>query len=204
MTDTAIMSGPRIQELARAFINAKAKKLGDLTFNDMAHLLEMLEECLLHAQATTGVEPVRYRFDMDYPEGTEDFIGLYPNKNGGPLVPKIIKRSNHPQGVLKFTTEQGGPPHYITAPIGWALLPKTEHPTPIERKVSMFKLTPDMELRLEHQKDEFDSLDELVKAFKALPAIVDDDYPRARHVYDGALRTFLRACMANGRLEYIK
>lgn len=43
------------------------------------------------------------------------------------------------------------------------------------------------------QKDEFNALDKLIKAYKNLPAIVDDDYPEMRHYYEGALRAFIEA-----------
>lgn len=54
---------------------------------------------------------------------------------------------------------------------------------------------------LQAQKAEFDALDELTKALKNLPPVVDDDYPAARHVYEGKLQTFLEAAKANGRLD---
>ena len=50
------------------------------------------------------------------------------------------------------------------------------------------------------QKMEFDTLVELWKAYDALPAVVDDDYPKMRHVYETKLKIFLAACMNNGRL----
>jgi hypothetical protein len=53
--------------------------------------------------------------------------------------------------------------------------------------------------RMKPQSDEFDALNALVKAYRNLPAVVDDDYPACRHVYEGAVRTFLAACKANGR-----
>lgn len=51
------------------------------------------------------------------------------------------------------------------------------------------------------QKEEFDACVELTKQFRRLEItpIVDDDYPEVRHCYEGALRAFLRACVANGR-----
>lgn len=53
--------------------------------------------------------------------------------------------------------------------------------------------------QMKPQKDEFDALDKLIKTYKNLPAIVDDDYPETRHYYEGALKTFLEACKKNGR-----
>lgn len=47
---------------------------------------------------------------------------------------------------------------------------------------------------------EFNAAHELSDAFRALPAVVDDDYPEARRRYEGALRTFLLAARANGRI----
>mgnify|MGYP001159308424 FL=1 len=51
--------------------------------------------------------------------------------------------------------------------------------------------------KLEPQRKEFDALDELIKAYKNLPAIVDDDYPECRHVYEIKIREFLEACKVN-------
>lgn len=53
--------------------------------------------------------------------------------------------------------------------------------------------------KLELQSAEFTACNALVTAYRALPQIVDDDYPRARDHYERALRTFLGACKANGR-----
>lgn len=50
------------------------------------------------------------------------------------------------------------------------------------------------------QTDEFNALDNLISQYKSLPAIVDDDYPRARHYYESAIKTFLEACKNNGRM----
>jgi hypothetical protein len=55
--------------------------------------------------------------------------------------------------------------------------------------------------RMQAQTDEFKMLNSLIVAFRALPAIVDDDYPEMRHYYNAALGDFLRACKANGRHE---
>jgi hypothetical protein len=52
---------------------------------------------------------------------------------------------------------------------------------------------------METQKAEFDALHELCMAYKALPAIVDDAYPKAREEYELIIRHFLLACRANGR-----
>ncbi|WP_156435225.1 hypothetical protein [Bradyrhizobium lablabi] len=57
--------------------------------------------------------------------------------------------------------------------------------------------------RLQAQTDEFDTLAALIKTFNALPAVVDDDYPRARHFYESALRTFIDALEANGRVKRV-
>lgn len=54
--------------------------------------------------------------------------------------------------------------------------------------------------RLQLQKDEFDRLDDLVKAYRVLPPVVDDDYPEMRFRYEAALRDFIFALEANGRL----
>lgn len=58
-----------------------------------------------------------------------------------------------------------------------------------------------MKDRMQLQTDEFDTLARLIQRYKNLPPVVDDDYPEARHYYDSALRDFLEACAANGRLE---
>ena len=54
--------------------------------------------------------------------------------------------------------------------------------------------------RMQLQTNEFNALDELIKKYKSLPAVVDDDYPECRHYYESALMTFLEACKANGRM----
>ena len=51
--------------------------------------------------------------------------------------------------------------------------------------------------RLQLQKDEFDTLEALSKAFAQLPAIVDDDYPEMRHYYESRLASFLTALCRN-------
>lgn len=54
---------------------------------------------------------------------------------------------------------------------------------------------------MQKQGDEFNAMADLAKAWNAITMtpIVDDDYPEVRHRYEGALRTFLAACKANGR-----
>lgn len=54
---------------------------------------------------------------------------------------------------------------------------------------------------MQKQSDEFDAMADLAKAWNGITMtpIVDDDYPEVRHRYEGALRTFLKACEANGR-----
>jgi hypothetical protein len=51
--------------------------------------------------------------------------------------------------------------------------------------------------RLELQRLEFDALDRLMVAYNRMPPVVDDDYPEARHRYEGALTDFLTACKNN-------
>lgn len=53
---------------------------------------------------------------------------------------------------------------------------------------------------LEPQKNEFDRLDDLIKAYQNLPAIVDDDYPLMRGRYEVALKNFIQAIRNNGRI----
>lgn len=55
---------------------------------------------------------------------------------------------------------------------------------------------------LQAQKAEFDALNELTKALKNLPPVVDDDYPKYRDRYEGKLFSFLEAAKANGRLDH--
>lgn len=57
--------------------------------------------------------------------------------------------------------------------------------------------------RMKTQRAEFDALDALIQANRALDvtAVVDDDYPEVRHVWEGALATFVAAMKANGRFE---
>jgi hypothetical protein len=58
----------------------------------------------------------------------------------------------------------------------------------------------DLQERMETQKKEFDAVNELCKRYNALPAIVDDDYPEARHYYEGAVRAVIEAFKQNGRI----
>ncbi len=47
--------------------------------------------------------------------------------------------------------------------------------------------------RMQLQSNEFNALEDLIKRYKNLPSIVDDDYPEQRHYYESALRSFLEA-----------
>lgn len=58
---------------------------------------------------------------------------------------------------------------------------------------------PDMMQRMKLQSEEFEAMGRLADAFNSLPAIVDDDYPAARHRYESELHTFLEALALNGR-----
>lgn len=51
------------------------------------------------------------------------------------------------------------------------------------------------------QNAEFDALDTLIKAYQYhnQVAVVDDEYPRARHTYEAALIFFFEVCKENGR-----
>lgn len=55
---------------------------------------------------------------------------------------------------------------------------------------------------LDRQNAEFDALTHLAAEWENLKtvAVVDDDYPRARHRYESAMKTFIAALKANGRL----
>lgn len=55
---------------------------------------------------------------------------------------------------------------------------------------------------LDRQNVEFDALTHLAAEWGNLKsvAVVDDDYPRARHHYESALKTFIAALETNGRL----
>lgn len=56
--------------------------------------------------------------------------------------------------------------------------------------------------RLDLQNKEFDTLTVLAAKWKTLQqvAIVDDDYPEYRHYYESALKDFVDALKANGRI----
>lgn len=58
-----------------------------------------------------------------------------------------------------------------------------------------------MKDNIDLQSDEFDALVALIRTFKNLPAIVDDDYPEMRQYYESRLDSFLKACEANGRIK---
>jgi NTP pyrophosphatase (non-canonical NTP hydrolase) len=51
--------------------------------------------------------------------------------------------------------------------------------------------------RMKAQRDEFNAMAKLASAYKALPAVVDDDYPEMRHAYEGAIRNFIDALKVN-------
>ena len=53
------------------------------------------------------------------------------------------------------------------------------------------------EVGFNRQSEEFEAVAEASKAFNALPAIVDDDYPEARHRYEGAINRLCKALRAN-------
>ena len=50
------------------------------------------------------------------------------------------------------------------------------------------------------QTNEFMALSNLCHAYNCLPAVVDDDYPEQRHMYEGKLKLFIQALRENGRL----
>lgn len=54
------------------------------------------------------------------------------------------------------------------------------------------------------QRAEFDAFVALKQAFDALPPVVDDDYPAARHRYEGRIRDFLRAAAENRPETYLQ
>jgi len=56
---------------------------------------------------------------------------------------------------------------------------------------------------IELQNKEFDALTALAKQWSTLKQVpvVDDDYPKYRHRYEGAVKDFIIAIRANGRLE---
>lgn len=57
--------------------------------------------------------------------------------------------------------------------------------------------------RIDLQNAEFDALEKLIEKYKTLctVAVVDDDYPEYRHYYESALKTFIDALRANGRIK---
>jgi hypothetical protein len=164
---------------------------------------------IMRKLANLGPVPMNYIFNKDYPLNPGDeFMGLYAEADGyAHLVLKVAKEPIFP---FRFTTTNGGPPHFIGDPIAWAPLPiisATTAPTPVEHAVSKMhglQVPQDMMHRMELQTREFDTLDYLISALKHLPAVVDDDYPEMRHKYDSALTTFLEACKANGRFERLR
>lgn len=54
--------------------------------------------------------------------------------------------------------------------------------------------------KLKVQSAEFDTLRALYKAYNVLPQVVDDEYLRLRHNYEGALYNFIDALRKNGRI----
>lgn len=58
--------------------------------------------------------------------------------------------------------------------------------------------------KMRTQRSEFEALIDLEEAFKRLPAIVDDDYPERRHNYEGLLRDFIKAVVANRGMQFIE
>lgn len=50
---------------------------------------------------------------------------------------------------------------------------------------------------MDAQKQEFDSLRDLLNSYKNLPPIVDDDYPECRHYYERNLLLFVEALKQN-------
>lgn len=55
-------------------------------------------------------------------------------------------------------------------------------------------------MSIETQSAEFDAVADLAKAYRSLPAVVDDDYPEMRHYYERAIQMLLVAMRQNGRL----
>lgn len=57
--------------------------------------------------------------------------------------------------------------------------------------------------RIDLQNAEFDALSVLAEEWRKLRqvAVVDDDYPEARHYYESALKAFIEAADANGRIK---
>lgn len=54
---------------------------------------------------------------------------------------------------------------------------------------------------IEKQNKEFDALDHLIKAYRNLPPVVDDDYPEMRHYYESSMNHFISAIRNNGRIK---
>lgn len=188
----------KIADIKKRAEELENRRLGAFTLEDIGTVFKMLKECI----KMLGDRPVpvgRYNYDKKFPTGDAEFLGLYPDGKQ-----MIIRRASEPMENLQFVTEHGGPPHYVCDPVGWAPLPDAVQITvPIEHTASKFKINGDMAARLDKQRKEFDTLDNLVSALRKLPAVVDDDYPEMRHYYDSALRDFLRACIANGRMEQL-
>lgn len=65
----------------------------------------------------------------------------------------------------------------------------------------MLKLTDADVKKLELQSDEFDAASDFAKAVKmhSQVAVVDDDYPQVRRVYEGALKNLIASLQRNGR-----
>lgn len=57
-------------------------------------------------------------------------------------------------------------------------------------------------VKLDKQNAEFDALTKLAAQWETLSRVpvVDDDYPAVRHRYEGALKDFINAMRANGRI----
>lgn len=53
--------------------------------------------------------------------------------------------------------------------------------------------------RIETQSKEFDAVQNFTRAFRQLPAVVDDDYPERRAAYEVALDRMLESFRVNGR-----
>jgi hypothetical protein len=124
--------------------------------------------------ANLGPVPMNYIFNKDYPLNPGDeFMGLYAEADGyAHLVLKVAKEPIFP---FRFTTTNGGPPHFIGDPIAWAPLPSIQAataPTPVEHAVSKMhglQVPQDMMHRMELQTREFDTLDYLISALKTSP-----------------------------------
>lgn len=192
-----------IKELRKRLQNFRAMRLGAMTLSDVGGLVNDMEEAVRMLE-TRPPTLDHYQFNTDFPGGDVEFLGLY--RVEGRYKQIIIRPAQEPMEKLRFITEDGGPPHYVGDPIAWAHLPVVLDILPVEHKVARgegTKWPPGIAHHMELQVKEFDALDALVSALRNLPAVVDDDYPQMRHYYDSALREFLRACAANGRLEQI-